>query len=60
MKGMTKGNSYCEMRTFDIAKVLASVVLLAALSGCNITPKYVPPPPNAPQAYKEAAPTEYN
>jgi NodT family efflux transporter outer membrane factor (OMF) lipoprotein len=59
MKAMTKGNSYCEMRVFEIGKVLAIAALLGALSACNITPKYVPPPPNAPQAYKEAAPTEY-
>jgi NodT family efflux transporter outer membrane factor (OMF) lipoprotein len=41
------------------AKALASVALLAALSGCNVTPKYVPPTPTAPQAFKEAIPAEY-
>lgn len=61
-----KGSTYCKMRRFDTApkylngaKTLASILLLAGLSGCNVTPKYVPPTPPAPQAYKEAPPGEY-
>ena len=41
-------------RAFDLAKVGAITVLLTALCACNVGPKYVPPPPAAPQTYKEA------
>jgi len=46
--------------TFASRPAWAAAICISLLSGCNVGPKYVPPTPPAPPAFKEAAPAAYS